>query len=326
MKNWREETRPVAGDAEEVPLIGCAEDVPLVGGDEPGGAGAGGAGAWGVGLGPGGFRVGGGGGVGAGAGEAVTEALRAAPSRNPWSVVEAAAGRSRVPDRVSVEHDVGGVRIRPGAREISDAPASADVSGRRSRRFRRIGMAIGLACAVYAVVIVVTLLSGGSDAPWLPVPGQHGDQPAGRVENSPAPAGSARSSDGGSSVAGPAVSDGTTPSADASPRASGTGTPGAARPSASTSVKATLPAGVRGTGSSPDPGASSADVSPTSSSPSPDTPASPSASPSADPSESTAPTGSGPGTGTVAEGPVAAPPPVPAERPAAVSRSTGPVL
>ncbi|MER5916513.1 hypothetical protein ABT124_40540 [Streptomyces sp. NPDC001982] len=38
----------------------------------------------------------------------------------------------------------------------------------------RVGLVIGLACAAYAVVIVVTLLSGASSAPWLPVPDQSG--------------------------------------------------------------------------------------------------------------------------------------------------------
>ncbi|BFO22016.1 hypothetical protein SHKM778_84040 [Streptomyces sp. KM77-8] len=43
-----------------------------------------------------------------------------------------------------------------------------DESGRRSRLYRRIGMAVGLACAGYAVVMVATLLSGNSDAPGCP--------------------------------------------------------------------------------------------------------------------------------------------------------------
>jgi len=46
-------------------------------------------------------------------------------------------------------------------------------------------MAVGIACAVYAVVIVITLLSGSSDAPWLPVPGQKDEAPAGKVDTSP---------------------------------------------------------------------------------------------------------------------------------------------
>ncbi|MEU1159875.1 hypothetical protein ABZ372_03230, partial [Streptomyces sp. NPDC005921] len=85
---------------------------------------------------------------------------------------------------MTVQNEVGAVRIRPGAADGSDAPVFVDASGRRSRRFRRLGMAVALACAVYAVVIVVTLLSGSSDAPWLPVPGQDADKPAGQVHDS----------------------------------------------------------------------------------------------------------------------------------------------
>ena len=67
----------------------------------------------------------------------------------------------------------------PAAQEGSDGPVFVDESGRRSRRYRRLGMVVGMACAVYAVVILVTLLSGNSNAPWIPVPGQQEDQPAG---------------------------------------------------------------------------------------------------------------------------------------------------
>ncbi|MCN9239214.1 hypothetical protein NGF19_00150 [Streptomyces sp. RY43-2] len=78
----------------------------------------------------------------------------------------------------------GGSRAGDGA----DGPVFVDASGRRSRRFRRIGMAIALACAVYAIVIVATLISGNSNAPWLPVPGPQDDAPAGKVDTSPLPA------------------------------------------------------------------------------------------------------------------------------------------
>ncbi|MEU5363174.1 hypothetical protein ABZ354_06685 [Streptomyces sp. NPDC005925] len=74
-----------------------------------------------------------------------------------------------------------------GGQDVSDRPVFVDESGRRSRLYRRIGMAVAVACAVYAVVIVATLLSGSSDAPWLPVPGQPGGQPAGRVDTTPLP-------------------------------------------------------------------------------------------------------------------------------------------
>ncbi|MCZ9344788.1 bi-functional transferase/deacetylase, partial [Streptomyces sp. TRM76130] len=66
-----------------------------------------------------------------------------------------------------------------------------DESGRRGRLYRRIGIAVGLACAVYAVVMVVTLLSGNSDAPWLPVPGKEDGNPAGKVDTTPLPTGTA---------------------------------------------------------------------------------------------------------------------------------------
>ncbi|MGW1891710.1 hypothetical protein ACWCP6_15860 [Streptomyces sp. NPDC002004] len=42
------------------------------------------------------------------------------------------------------------------------------------------------------MVIAVTLLSGNATAPWLPMPGPQGDPPAGRVETSPLPSGSAK--------------------------------------------------------------------------------------------------------------------------------------
>src|SRR5690606_15009798 len=77
---------------------------------------------------------------------------------------------------------------KSGERDGADGPVFVDESGRRSRRYRRIGMAVGLACACYAAVIVATLLSGNSDAPWLPVPGQQQEQqPAAEVETSPRP-------------------------------------------------------------------------------------------------------------------------------------------
>ncbi|MEV5848114.1 hypothetical protein AB0M32_39745 [Streptomyces sp. NPDC051985] len=201
------------------------------------------------------------------------------------------------PAEVTVQNDVGAVRIRPGAADGSDAPVFVDASGRRSRRFRRLGMAVALACAVYAVVIVVTLLSGSSDAPWLPVPGQDADQPAGQVHDSPRPGRSGRSADDGSSVAGPVAGAGTTPTAGVSSRATGTGGP-AVRPSPSSDVRPTASAGATaGAVASPQPGSSSGSTPPSSAAPSPDTPASPASSPPASPSESAAPTG-----GPVAEG------------------------
>ncbi|MGW3102596.1 hypothetical protein [Streptomyces sp. NPDC001100] len=169
------------------------------------------------------------------------------------------------PDEVTVQLDGPAEELDgdPGAKgaghDGSDGPVFVDESGRRSRRYRRIGMAVGIACAVYAVVIVATLLSGSSDAPWLPMPGQKEDPPASKVDTSPLPAESGRPSAGGGVAPGniPTASDGTTPSpgADASASASGASkapgskatTSASAKPSASKSTAA--PAG--GTVSNP---------------------------------------------------------------------------
>ncbi|MFI5469247.1 hypothetical protein ACIA6D_03335 [Streptomyces cacaoi] len=77
-----------------------------------------------------------------------------------------------------------------GRHESQGAPGTpvfVDESGRRSRRLRRLGVAVGVACSVYALVIVATLVSGNSSAPWLPLPGQDDDTPAGKVETSSVP-------------------------------------------------------------------------------------------------------------------------------------------
>ncbi|MFB7334695.1 hypothetical protein ACFC00_24060 [Streptomyces adustus] len=143
---------------------------------------------------------------------------------------------------------------KDGGPEPSDAPVFVDESGRRSRTFRRLGIAVGLACAAYAAVIVVTLLSGNSTAPWLPVPvpGKD-DKPAGQVDTSPAPSAKSRPTHAGpgapvpgvTSPGGAATASGTgpkpsasgrsgSPSASAKPRSSASAS---AKPSPSTSSK-----------------------------------------------------------------------------------------
>ncbi|MFF1375732.1 hypothetical protein [Streptomyces sp. NPDC058308] len=81
----------------------------------------------------------------------------------------------------------------PGREGEADGPVFVDATGRRGRRYRRFGVIVGLVCAVYAAVIVGTLFSGNSSAPWLPVPGPRDDRPAGTVDTPPgrsaAPAG-----------------------------------------------------------------------------------------------------------------------------------------
>lgn len=186
-------------------------------------------------------------------------------SSRPWENT-AEAGHTHDPHEVTVQLDGVGRQLEEllvrQAKEGADAgagdgPVFVDETGRRSRRYRRIGIVVGIACAVYAVVIVGTLLSGNSDAPWLPVPGQQDEQPAGQVETSPLPAESVRPSDSAGVTPTPeaSVSAGVTPSQgstaatpDVSSSAANPGPSVEPKPSAS----ATVPGPVT-TSSDPDP-------------------------------------------------------------------------
>ncbi len=113
--------------------------------------------------------------------------------RDPWQEDPGTAEATHDPHEVTVQLDAvqigaGGVlRRSPGAGAAPEAaPVFVDESGRRNRLYRRIGLAVGLACAGYAVVMVATLLSGNSDAPWMPVPGQE-EKPSGQVGTTPRP-------------------------------------------------------------------------------------------------------------------------------------------
>ncbi|MFF3504856.1 hypothetical protein [Streptomyces sp. NPDC003247] len=213
-------------------------------------------------------------------------------------------GQDHDPDEVTVQLD--SPHRVPGARgdgpEASDAPVFVDESGRRSRTFRRIGILVGLACATYAVVIVATLLSGNAGAPWLPVPGQKDDEPAGRADTSPAPSASAAdpASPGfaapgrpGVTASGPAA---VVPgAASAAPRASG----GAVAPSASAAAVPPRPA--PSASARPSPVADSeSPAAPAPSSPAASPPPDPSPSASAEPSPASSPSPAG-----GAEGPAA---------------------
>ncbi|XUL88495.1 hypothetical protein ACQ86D_19070 [Streptomyces galilaeus] len=251
---------------------------------------------------------------------------------DPWG-----APAANDPDEVTVQLDGPAEELDgdPGAKgtghDGSDGPVFVDESGRRSRRYRRIGMAVGIACAVYAVVIVATLLSGSSDAPWLPMPGQKDDPPASKVDTSPLPAESGRPSGGGGVAPGniPTASDGTTPSPGVSAGASASGAskaPGSkastsASPKPSTSRTSSAPAG--GTVSNPvvqpshpQDTPSSAPSTPTGSTSAPAQPTTPTPTPTA-------------GTGTVADAPnspapVAQGPAAPSEPAPAPAPSTTP--
>lgn len=254
--------------------------------------------------------------------------VRAEPSsgrkpvvRDPWDESGSGAGHTHDPHEVTVQLDAvsvkGDGRIEGGApgadsgSEGSDGPVFVDESGRRSRRFRRIGMAVGLACAVYAVVIVVTLLSGNSNAPWLPVTGPKDDAPAGKVDTSPVPAESADPSLPVGVLPGttPTVSGGATPAPGVSGTAPGvTVSPGRPGASADPSAPASQPGGNPSVSTAPS----------TQPTPSVTPPASPTVTPPASPSPdpSVAPTqtagGGSAGPGTVADGP-AAPSPIASE-------------
>ncbi|TPQ20222.1 hypothetical protein [Streptomyces sporangiiformans] len=154
------------------------------------------------------------------------------------------------------------------ASEGADGPVFVDETGRRSRRFRRIGMAVGVACAVYAVVILATLLSGNSSAPWLPVQGQKDEKPAQKVDSPPLPADSAKPS--GSTSPSPGQSPSDNPTATLSP---GAGT--APNPSASASKS--------GKPTDPKPSATSTKPAPDNPPASPDPSDDPPASPDPDP-------------------------------------------
>lgn len=113
------------------------------------------------------------------------------------------------PNEVTVQIDGVGRQLAELAAESDqdgpDGPVFVDETGRRSRRYRRIGVFVGIACAVYAVIIVATLFSGNSSAPWLPIDPKD-EKPASKVDTPSRPADSLD----------PAASPGATPSPGAS--------------------------------------------------------------------------------------------------------------
>lgn len=249
--------------------------------------------------------------------------------RDPWQEQEEAAPSGHAPGAEAQTHDPHEVTVQldavqlgegflrqvkegPGAEAVADRPVFVDESGRRSRRYRRIGMAVALACGVYAVVIVATLLSGNSNAPWLPVPTKEDNPPAGQVDSPPLTAESAPTGgagDTGVTAPGsvPATGGATAPAPGPSAAASGA-TAGPNRPGTSAKPSPTA------TRTTPAPDDKATDPAPTEPADPPSTPAidPPTGEPTAPPTETTGVGGDG---GTVAEGP-AEPQPV-AETPAA---------
>ncbi|MFG3347036.1 hypothetical protein ACGF1Z_18445 [Streptomyces sp. NPDC048018] len=136
----------------------------------------------------------------------------------PFEDVDALDG-AHDPHEVTVQMDAIRIGGQDGARRLQPAeaapaprpepngPVFVDESGRRSRRYRRIGTLVGIACAVYAVVIVVTLLTGNSSAPWVPVPEQEKAVPAGQDGASPSATDSASPSASPSDSPSPSAGD-----------------------------------------------------------------------------------------------------------------------
>ncbi|MBB6075990.1 hypothetical protein [Streptomyces paradoxus] len=248
--------------------------------------------------------------------------------RDPWQEQEEAGaepsadtpdtdGQTHDPHEVTVQLDavqlgegfLRQVKEGPGAEAAADRPVFVDESGRRSRRYRRIGMAVALACGAYAVVIAATLMSGNSNAPWLPVPTKEDNPPAGQVDTPSLPAESAPTTGTG------ATAPGSTP-------ATGQATAPAPGPSAA-APDATAGTGPSGTSAKPSPNATRTVPAPggKATAPAPTKPADPPSTPATDPTPTAEPTatptettGTGGDGGTVAEGP-AEPQPV-AEGPA----------
>lgn len=68
-----------------------------------------------------------------------------------------------------------------------DGPVFVDSSGRRSKKLRRAGWVVSIACACYAVAVISALVGGDSSAPWLRIPGLAEEERADKVVVQPTP-------------------------------------------------------------------------------------------------------------------------------------------
>ncbi|MEU6707512.1 hypothetical protein [Streptomyces wuyuanensis] len=117
-------------------------------------------------------------------------------------------GHSHDPNEVTIQIDsvefrnLQAARMTPEApQEDADGPVFVDESGRRSKKFRRIGWVLALACAGYAVTLVVALVGGNSSAPSLLIPGPADDK-ADTAEETPGPSDAPSTPAGSEVVAG----------------------------------------------------------------------------------------------------------------------------
>ncbi|MFI5757421.1 hypothetical protein [Streptomyces sp. NPDC051569] len=181
------------------------------------------------------------------------------------------------PSDVTVELDGLGrqlseLPVEPGARpaeesdparnagpESSDRPVFVDASGRRSKKFRRAGWAVSLACACFAATVVVSIIGGNSSAPWLQIPGLADKKNPDTVEIQPAPTTSqAVGVAPGATDAAPTPTDSNGAVIPQSPGSPAPGLSGSPDPGSSNSAEPPkTPTGGSG-GTLPDPGMSSA--------------------------------------------------------------------
>ncbi|GHH32043.1 hypothetical protein [Streptomyces candidus] len=72
--------------------------------------------------------------------------------------------------------------------EGGDGPVFVDESGRRGKKFRRLGWVLGAVCACYAAMLVASLIGGSSIAPGLFLPGvPTAEEKADKVKSEPTP-------------------------------------------------------------------------------------------------------------------------------------------
>lgn len=177
----------------------------------------------------------------------------------------------------------------PVPQEGSDGPVFVDESGRRSKKFRRVGWLLAAACACYAITLVAALLGGNSTAPLLPGLGQDGEERTDTVQIQPGPSGSATAGATPGSVPGaPTPTDSTGALLPQPSDGASTGTPG--RPPAGPVPGVSGSTAPKPTGGGTRPGGTSVSTPPGGSDPGPEPETSPTAPTPSDPGPSGDPT------------------------------------